>query len=115
MKTLRLQKGATVLVERVEIAEGFWQRARGLLGLAGLGVGCGRLLTPCAAVHTLFMRFPLDLIFMDARHCVVRTCWNIRPWRFVAGGRQAQAVLEVESGWLSPASVRTGDQLTIGS
>ena len=63
------------------------------------------LIAPCSAVHTCFLRFPLDLVFVDADCNVLKVAEGVRPWRFVAC-RGAKAVLELPtaSGGRSPAS-----------
>ena len=74
-------------------------RMRGLLGRQGLGVGEALLLKPCNAIHTLFMRYPIDAVFLDRAGRVVRRIRGIRPWRFfVWGGWRACQVLEISPG-----------------
>lgn len=101
-----------VLVEQVTVARGFSGRALGLMGRAPLAPNRGLLLRPCAEIHTFFMRFPLDLIFMDDRDAVVRVVRNVEPWRMTFGGRGARAVLEAASGWMPGDAVRPGDRIT---
>ncbi len=101
-----------VLVDRVEIACGFRGRALGLMGRAPLPRGRGLLLKPCAEIHTFFMRFPLDLVFLGDGDEVVRVVRGMAPWRMAFGGRGARAVLEVASGWMPADAVRPGDRIT---
>ena len=78
-----------------EVARGFWARLKGLIGRRGLPPGRGLLILRCNAIHTFFMRFPIDAVFYDRQDRVVRTVRNIRPWRlFVWGGFRAVKVLE---------------------
>lgn len=100
------------LVEQVAVAGGFTGRALGLMGRLPLPPGRGLLLKPCAEIHTLFMRFPLDLIFLDEGDKVVRVARNVAPWRMVFGGRGVRAALEVTAGWMPADAVRPGDQIT---
>ena len=84
---------------RAEVARSFLQRAVGLIGRRGLPPGEGLLILRCNAIHTFFMRFPIDATFLDAHGGVVRTVRNIRPWRpFVWGGWRARQVLETAAG-----------------
>lgn len=77
------------------------ERLVGLLGCRALPPGSGLLIAPCGSVHTIGMRFALDLVFMDAAGRVVRTVAGVRPWRCaVWGGLAARQTLEVQSGWL---------------
>lgn len=80
------------------VARSFLQRARGLLGRCGLEKGTGMLIMRCNCIHTCFMRFPIDAVFLDARGEVVKTVRGIRPWRLcVWGGWRARMVLELDS------------------
>ena len=80
------------------LARSFFQRAKGLLGRSGLEKGTGMLILKCNCIHTCFMRFPIDAVFLDADGNVVKTVRNIRPWRLcVWGGWRAKMVLELDS------------------
>ena len=81
----------------VEIAETFFERTRGLLGRGGIEPGKG--LWICNAIHMLFMRFPIDAVFLDKNLNIVKVVKNIRPWRFfVWGGWRADSVIETAAG-----------------
>lgn len=92
-----------VLVAEVRTARGFPGRALGLMGRAPLAAGMGLRLAPCAAVHTGFMRFPLDLVFLDSAGRVVRVVRGARPWRVFRGGRGAVEVIETTAGVTLPS------------
>ena len=100
------------VVAQVAAADTFWRRAVGLLGRRALPPEQGLWLAPCAAVHTLGMRFALDLIFLDRRLQVVRVVRNVPAQRVVRGGRGAHSVLEIAAGWLSAERLKPGDILT---
>lgn len=108
-----LWAGDRVLAPHVLIAASFPERARGLLGRAPLPAGSMMLLTPCNAVHTWFMRYPLDLVFVDRELRVCRVCRHVVPFRMVGGGRGAHAVLEAASGWLTDAWMAPGAALRL--
>ena len=83
---------------KVVVADTFFRRMRGLLGRDGLPPGEGLLITRCRSIHTLFMRFAIDAIFLDGDFAPVKRVEGIRPWRFcVWGGPRARHVLEVRS------------------
>ena len=88
-------------------------RALGLMFRRDLPRGEGLWLRPCGSVHTCFMRFPLDLVFLDAGGAVVRLARGVRPWRMAFGGRGARSTIEVRSGWLAEDDVRPGDRLAM--
>jgi len=84
---------------------------KGLLGRKGLPSGEGLLLRPAGSVHTWFMRFPIDAVFLDGEGRVLKIAADLRPWR-AAGCRGARAVLELSSGESERRGVRPGDRLT---
>ena len=89
-------------VARLRVAEGFASRLRGLMWKRDLPRGEALLIPRCAAVHTCFMRFPLDLVFLDAEDRPVRTVRGVRPWRLcVRGGPGARSVVEARAGWIA--------------
>lgn len=88
----------TVLGVDAEVAETFAQRAKGLIGRRGLKPGTGLLITRCNCIHTFFMKFPIDAVFLDREGKVVKTVRGIPPWRpWVWGGWRAVRVLETEA------------------
>lgn len=83
----------------IELASTPWRRMRGLLCRDGLPPGEALLIRPCNAVHTLGMRFALDLRFYDRSGMLVREVLNVPPGRFfVWGGFRAHSVLESAAG-----------------
>jgi uncharacterized membrane protein (UPF0127 family) len=88
-------------------------RLRGLLGRAPLGNGEGLLLRPSGSIHTWFMRFRIDALFLDRDLRVLRVAPELRPWR-MAGARKAKAVLELQAGQAARSGIAPGDQLVIG-
>jgi len=87
-----------VLFPHVEVADRFWRRLWGLQFRRALAPGTALLLTPCASIHTCFVRFPLDLLMLDAELRVVALRRNIAPWRIVLAPRGTRAVLEMNAG-----------------
>lgn len=88
-----------ILGVKAEVARSFVERARGLIGRRNLAPGEGMLILKCNAIHTCFMRFPIDAVFLDRDDHVVKTVRDIRPWRlFVWGGWRAKKVLETAAG-----------------
>lgn len=88
-----------VLGRRARVARSFAARARGLIGRPPPPPGEGLLIERCNAVHTLFMRYPIDLYFLDADDRLVRTVRAVPPGRwFVFGGWRARRVLECAAG-----------------
>lgn len=113
MKTTMLVCNGSVVIPHVELATRWWQRMRGLLGRSGLSTGRALYISPANSIHMFFMRFTLDLIFVDRDGVVVRIVRNLRPWRMAFGGRTAQSVFEISAGWLDEDAVRVGDRLVL--
>ena len=105
----------TVTVDGVtaEVARSLAARMKGLIGRRGLPPGRGLLILRCNAIHTLFMRFPIDAVFYDRHGRAVKTVRNIRPWRFfIWGGFRAVKVLETEA---RRSTVSIGGLVSCGS
>jgi uncharacterized membrane protein (UPF0127 family) len=104
--------GGVVVCERCEIPESSLGRMRGLLGRRGLEPGTGMLIDAAPSVHMFFMRFPIDVVFLDRDRKVVGVRHELRPWR-VAGARHAVAALELPAGTAAAAGVEEGDVLVL--
>ena len=107
--TLRLDDGS-VLCERCVVAETPLARTRGLLGRNGLAPGEGLLLRPASAIHSWFMRFPIDAVFLDGDRVVVGIAEQVKPW-CMRGRRGSRAVLELAAGECARRGLRTGARL----
>jgi uncharacterized protein len=99
-----------VVCEECLVAATPFTRMRGLLGRSSLPSGQGILLRPASSVHTFFMRFPIDVVFLDGDLRVVEIAADLRPWR-VAGKRGARAVLELPAGECARRGLAVGDQI----
>ena len=86
------------------------QRMRGLLGRRELPEGEGILLRRAGSIHTFFMRFPIDAVFLDREQTVLRVAADVAPWRAV-GQRGARAVLELAAGEAARRGVAVGERL----
>jgi hypothetical protein len=107
-----LTAGGTVVCERCEVPESSFGRARGLLGRDGLEVGEGMLIDRAGSVHMFFMRFPIDVVFLDRDRNVVGVRHGLRPWQ-VAAARRAVAALELPAGAAAEAGIEEGHVLTL--
>ena len=102
----------TVVCERCVVAATPAKRLKGLLGRRALPSDEGLLIRPTWAVHTAFMRFPIDVVFLDRDLSVVHVVENLRPWR-AAGKRGAKEVLELAAGEAKRRSIRPGNRLAL--
>jgi len=86
------------------------ERNRGLLGRDSLDPSAALVISPCSSIHTMFMRFPIDVIFVDRDGRAVRIVRDLAPWR-IAVALRAHAVIELAAGSLRTHDVRVGDEL----
>jgi uncharacterized protein len=105
---LRTESGR-VVCERCGVADSAWTRLRGLLGRKGLAPDEGILIRPAGSVHTMFMRFPIDVVFLDRDLRVLKVTRALGPWR-ASGARGAKCVLETAA---NAADVEPGERLVL--
>jgi uncharacterized protein len=103
-----------VVVERCQIADSPLARTRGLLGRDDLPPSEGILLRPAGSIHTAFMRFPIDAVFVDSDLQVLRIARELPPWR-MAAARGARAVLELPAGEAERRGLDVGAQLVLAA
>ncbi len=101
-----------VVCERCLLAETPLARMRGLLGRRGLESGEGLLLRPAPSIHTLFMRFPIDVVFLGREGDVLKVVHRLKPWR-TAAARGAKAVLELGAGEADHRGIHAGIRLDL--
>ena len=109
--TLAAGDGRVVCRECV-VADSAGTRLKGLLGRKGLDPGEGLLLRPANSVHTAFMRFPIDGVFLDQELTVLDVVEAVSPWRMKAR-RGARAVLELGAGEAARQGIARGESLRI--
>ena len=102
----------TVLAHAVEVADTSAKRRTGLLKHEKLEPGEGLWIVPCESVHTFFMKFPIDLLYLDRRHKVRKARSAVRPWRLSAC-LLAHSVLELPAGTVKQSGTQAGDELVI--
>jgi uncharacterized membrane protein (UPF0127 family) len=106
------------LAARVAKADDAASRSKGLLGRESLGADEGlwilqpplAWLVPCPTIHTFFMKFPIDVVFLDGGLRARRVIENMKPWRLSPWVLAAHSILELKGGVLN-GSVRAGDRL----
>ncbi len=101
------------VADRVGVAETPSSRRRGLLGTDALAEGEGLLLVPCRQVHTFGMRYPVDVVFLDGSHRVVRVAGSLKPWRLSPVVWRARAVLELPAGRTERTGITEGNLLEV--
>jgi uncharacterized membrane protein (UPF0127 family) len=95
------------------VADGFLSRFLGLMGRRALPDGEALLLVPGGSVHTFFMRFPLDVVYLDRDGTPLRVTPHVRPWRLSRAPRGARFVLELTAGQAAVSGLEEGARLEL--
>lgn len=102
----------TEIASAADVAGNSESRREGLLKRTGLSPGEGLWIVPCEAVHCFFMKFTIDVLFLDKSRKVVKARPSLKPWR-ISGALRAHSTLELPEGTISATGTRPGDQLEI--
>jgi uncharacterized membrane protein (UPF0127 family) len=103
----------TVVVSNGGVADNYWTRFKGLMGVRALDEGSGLLLKNETAIHTFGMRIPIDVIYLDERSKALRLTPAMPPSRLGPLVRGTRNVLELPAGTLARTKTQQGDQLEI--
>ena len=101
-----------LLADRAEIADTSEKRRRGLLKHTKLDPGEGLWIVPCEAVHCFFMKFAIDVVFLNKQRQVVKVRDSMPPWQ-IAFSMKARTVLELPAGTCEKSGTVKGDQLEL--
>ncbi|HEY9745029.1 MAG TPA: DUF192 domain-containing protein [Oculatellaceae cyanobacterium] len=107
------QTRQTVIVEDLEVADNPIKRLIGLMGRPGLEAGKGLWIVPCNQIHSCFMRFEFDALFLDGEGQVLHTIERMRPWGASKLVWKARVVLELPPGRIQETGTALGDQLIL--
>jgi uncharacterized membrane protein (UPF0127 family) len=109
LKVTNLTRG-TVLATALEVADSGPKRNKGLLGRKGLDEGGGLWIVPCESVHTFFMQFAIDLVYLDRKNVVKKVRERVPAWRLSAC-LSAHSILELPAGVINSTQTQPGDAL----
>lgn len=111
--TVQNETRATLIGDRIEVADTSLRRLVGLLGRDRISPGGGLWIRPSSGVHTVAMTFPIDVIGMD-KHCRIVKLWpSLKPYRITSVSWSMQSVLELPAGQIALSSCQLGDRLQI--
>lgn len=103
----------TVLAKEVIIADTFLKRIKGLLGRKDFLPGEALIIKPCNSIHTFFMRFPIDVLFLDGRNRVIRALKDIPPFHLSGIYFSSRHAIELPAGVIASTATEEGDTLQI--
>ena len=111
--TLTSQRTQKVLIPNLHVAATTWARMQGLIGRSSLPINEALLIPRCNSVHTFFMRFAIDLVFVDAQMVVRKVVPNVKPRRVLLPVWQAKHVIEFSAGFLEINPIQIGERLHV--
>ncbi len=111
-RELRCPDGAVVATE-VEMADSMWSRFCGLMMRKDFHNGQALILSPCSSIHMFFMRFPIDVAFVDRDGKILHALHSIRPWRMSRMVFHAVAAIELPAGTMKGLGIGSGDTITL--
>lgn len=103
-----------IVASQLELAVTRKTRKQGLLGRTSLDEDAAMLISPCMAVHTVGMGFPIDVAFVNRQGEAVHLVHRLQPWR-IAGSVRAHAVVEMAAGRIEACGIEIGDKLLVSS
>lgn len=112
MRELKVRANERFLCN-AEVAQRAWKRGLGLLGRKQLPADRGLLIPRCRSIHTMFMRFSIDAVYLDGSGSVVKAERRLRPFRLSTGGHEAHSVLELPAGFLEDQGLGVGEVLKL--
>ena len=101
------------LVACGKVANNFWTRLKGLIGVRQLSVGDGLAIVPSSGVHCMFMSIPIDVVYVDRSGRVVALDPNMKPWAVGRLYRAVRCVIELPAGTIARTGTQVGDQLRV--
>lgn len=113
MASLHNTRTGACLASRLEVAASFWAKVKGLLGRSGLDPGAGLYIVPCNSIHSFFMRFPFDAVFVDKHWRVVHLINNMPPFRASRLVFRGHGVVELPAGTIRATGTGNGDILQL--
>lgn len=103
------------VTENLFIATNVFERLRGLLGKKEMAEDEALLIPNCNSIHTFFMNFAIDVVFIDKSHQVVSISNNVKPWKLLLPRLKATKTIEFKSGFVNSNLIEIGDQLDVSA
>ncbi len=103
-----------VIAQNVATADSFLKRLKGLLGKKHLPKNSALIIKPCSMVHTMFMRFNIDVLFLDQDNYVIKKVLDVKPNKLFIGAIGAYKTVELPTGTIEKTKIRVGDKISMG-
>jgi uncharacterized membrane protein (UPF0127 family) len=103
----------TILAQRAEVAATILKGIKGLLGRKGIGEGEGMIIKPCSSIHTFFMQFPIDVIFLNKDNQIAALREYMPPYRMFSTWFKGKQVIELPAGTISKTNTALKDEISI--
>ena len=115
MKTVRIVNLTknTLIAQEAQIASSLGQRMKGLLGRRGLSTNEALILKPCSSIHTFFMRFPIDVLFLNQNMRIIRLIQPMLPNRLGPVVWGAKTIIELPAGRIAQTQIEVGDTVDL--
>jgi uncharacterized membrane protein (UPF0127 family) len=101
------------LADSLLVADTFLSSLLGLMGRRHLPVGEGLWINPCQSVHSMWMRFPIDVIFLNNQRAIIHMVENMKPFRISKHVSEARSVIELPADTITITETQVGDQVVI--
>lgn len=111
--TIHNPRTGTALATDARLANNFFTRFKGLMGVTELPQGQGLLIVPCNSVHCFGMKIPIDVLFLSKEGEVVRMIPNMAPGKISPVVKGARATLELPAGTIAQTGTQVGDRLEL--
>ncbi len=100
---------STTLARHADLADSFWSRGKGLIGRRRAPENYGLVIHPCNAIHTCFLSFPIDVLYLDRQSRVLRIVPSLQPWRIGPLVWRGKTVVELPAGTAAQTGTMIGD------
>lgn len=102
-----------MIADAIKVADNFVTRTFGLIPKSSLKEGEGLMIKPCCSIHTFFMKFAIDVLFVNQKNEVVALYENVKPWRILPVHFSSQYVIELPAGEITKKGIEKYDALTL--
>lgn len=109
--SVRSASSNELLGSDIAVAKSWFARLVGLLNTKSLEEHAGLWLSPCKGIHTVGMRYPIDVVFLDREQAVCKLAGDVRAFRFRRANRKTRSALELPAGAIKRCGLRVGDKL----